>query len=459
MANREPMKVLVVDDEAAMREVLEMRLEAWGYEVLLAGDVPEAERLATTRRPDVVISDVVLPEASGIDLLRSLKAGDAERPVILMTAHGSVDLAVEAMKEGAHDFLTKPIEPETLRATLEELARELAERRAARRLDAALAGGAGMGALVGMSEPMREVYRLIRLVAATDAAVLVVGETGTGKELVARSIHETSRRHERSFVAVNVAAIPEGLIESELFGHERGAFTGAVTSRAGCFETADGGTLFLDEVAEMPLSMQPKLLRVLEDGRVRRLGGAREIPCDVRVVAATNRDARQAVADGRLREDLFYRLNVFTIPLPPLRERGDDLLLLVQHFIRQFGRKHGIPVEGLDGEARRLLEGHPWPGNVRELRNGIERAVIVARSGLIGASHLPAVVREAGGGGERGRIVLPGGVTAAEAERIVIREALRASGGNKAEAARRLGLDVKTIRNKLKAWGEDGEGG
>ncbi|MBI4916035.1 MAG: sigma-54-dependent Fis family transcriptional regulator [Acidobacteria bacterium] len=459
MANREPMKVLVVDDEPAMREVLEMRLEAWGYEVLLAGDVPEAERLATTRRPDVVISDVVLPEASGIDLLRSLKAGDAERPVILMTAHGSVDLAVEAMKEGAHDFLTKPIEPETLRATLEELARELAERRAARRLDAALAGGAGMGALVGMSEPMREVYRLIRLVAATDAAVLVVGETGTGKELVARSIHEASRRHEGSFVAVNVAAIPEGLIESELFGHERGAFTGAVTSRAGCFETAAGGTLFLDEVAEMPLSMQPKLLRVLEDGRVRRLGGAREIPCDVRVVAATNRDARQAVADGRLREDLFYRLNVFTIPLPPLRERGDDLLLLAQHFIRQLGRKHGIPVEGLDGEARRLLEAHPWPGNVRELRNVIERAVIVARSGLIGSSHLPAAVREGGGGGERGRIVLPGGVTAAEAEQIVIREALRASGGNKAEAARRLGLDVKTIRNKLKVWGEDGEGG
>jgi DNA-binding NtrC family response regulator len=446
------LRILVVDDEAAMREVLEMRLSEWGYRVTLAGTAEEARRLAEREHPDAVISDVVLPEASGLELLQSLKAGDSGRPVLLITAYGSIDEAVEAMKLGAHDFLTKPLDYGKLEATLAALATEIARRGQVQRLDAALERGVGLAGLVGRSAPMKAVFRLIEAVAASDAAVIICGESGTGKELVARAVHDLSGRAHGPFIAVNVAAIPEGLAESELFGHEKGAFSGAVAARPGCFELAHGGTLFLDEITEMPSALQTKLLRVLEGGVVRRVGGSREIHFEVRVAAATNRDPLPAVEQGILRRDLFYRLNVFTITLPPLREREGDATLLTQHFVRQFNAKHGTTVEGIGSDSERLMRGYRWPGNVRELRNVIERAVILARSGWIEPHHLPPFLQ--GPAGEpAGTIIIPAGVTAAEAERVLILETLRRVGNNKAEAARQLGMDVKTIRNKLKAYG------
>ncbi len=445
--------VLVVDDEEAMREVLRSRLEAWGYRVGLAAAAAEAERLARESEPAAVVSDVVLPDASGLELLERLRADQPDRPVVLITAHGTVDLAVEAMKRGAQDFLTKPLDYDKLKSILAAVERQLGERRRARRLASDLSGGRSrLGELVGGSQAMGEVYRLIEEVAPTDAAVLITGESGTGKELTARAIHRLSKRSRQAFVAVNAAAIPRELMESEVFGHERGAFTGATGMRQGCFELAHQGTLLLDEVAEMPLDLQPKLLRVLEDGRVRRLGGSREFRFDVRLLAATNREPRQAVAAGQLREDLYYRLNVFTLPLPPLRARLDDLPLLVQHLLAQFNRKHGTEVEGLRQETLELLSGYGWPGNVRELRNLVERAVVLAKRGWIEPSHLPPYLREAGSSPSE-TVELPVGISVAEAEKQLILRTLEQTGNNKAEAARRLGLDVKTVRNKLKSYG------
>ncbi len=453
-------RVLIVDDEPKLREVLTARLEHSGYECRAAAAVDEAEALLDEFEPDLVLSDVVMPGASGLELLRRLKAGTRRGlPVILMTAHARVDDAVEAMKEGAEDFLVKPLDHAKLSVLLDSVVADLERRREARRLEAALDGRAGLGGMIGQSAPMRELYRLIGLVASSDASALITGESGTGKEVVARAIHELSGRRAGPFVAVNTAALPETLVESELFGHEQGAFTGAVRGRPGCFEQADSGTLFLDEMAEMPVGLQPKLLRILEDGRVRRLGGRKEISFDVRVLAATNRDTTEALREGHLREDLYYRLNVFELFVPPLRERLDDLPLLCQHFIRDFNRKHGTEVEGLRDGALDCLREYRWPGNVRELRNVMERAVIVARNRWLEPSHFPVYIRQA----ERTEepvVVVPVGTPAAEAERRLILRTLEYVGNNKAEAARRLGLDVKTIRNKLRAFREakGGEG-
>ncbi len=453
-ASRPPgaLTVLVVDDEPAMREVLETRLSAWGYTVITAADAEEGRSLAESRRPDVVVSDIVLPGMTGLDLLRSLQAGDPDRPVLLITAYGGVDQAVEAMKAGARDFLTKPLDYDKLRAALAVVGEEAPVRRRAHQLRTALAGSTPRHALVGESAAIAALRTLLETVAASDASVILTGESGTGKELAARTIHESSRRRSGPFIAINAAAIPEGLLESELFGHEKGAFTGAVGSRAGCFEQADRGTLLLDEIAEMPVALQPKLLRVLEEGRVRRLGGVRELAFDVRVIAATNRDPEDAVERGVLRRDLFYRLNVFTVPLPPLREREGDIAFLAQHFIGEFNRKHGMSVEGVSSAAAERLDSYSWPGNVRELRNVIERAVILARRGFIDTTHLPPFLQRGTRPG-LATIPIPVGASAAEAERLLILATLERVGNNKAEAARRLGLDVKTIRNKLRSWG------
>ena len=444
--------VLVVDDEPALRSVLALRIGDWGYDVTTVADAAEAEAEIGRRMPDLILSDVVLPDGSGVDLLRRLRRQDEEIPVVMMTAHGNVDAAVDAMKAGATDFLTKPLDYATLRALLESLSAELRQRATSRALDERLASQEMTG-LVGESRQMRELRRLIALLASSGASAIITGESGTGKEVVARTIHSLSGRSDRPFVAVNAAAIPDGLIESELFGHEQGAFTGATRARAGCFEMANGGTIFMDELAEMPISLQPKLLRVLEDSRVRRVGGSREIALDVRVLAATNRTPAHAVRNGLLREDLFYRLNVFELALPPLRERADDIPLLVQHFVREFGRKHDMPVVGVRDGARELLEAHAWPGNVRELRNVIERAVIVARSGWIETVHLPPYLQVIEGGATP-TIQLAAGTTLAEAEQTLIMHTLERVGNNKAEAARQLGLDVKTVRNKLKNYGQ-----
>lgn len=446
--------VLVVDDEPAVREVLALRMEAWGPQVVVAGDVEEAERLIALRHPDLVISDVVLPDASGLELLGRLQREDRTRPVILMTAHGSVDVAVEAMKQGARDFLLKPLDYAKLQALVLSAAAELERRGETQALETRLARGAGLGALVGQSRAMRDLYRTIELLAQSDASAILTGESGTGKEIVARTIHDLSRRSGKPFLAINAAAIPEGLIESELFGHEQGAFTGAIHSRPGVFELSNAGTLLLDEIGEMPLSLQPKLLRILEDGRVRRLGGKKETELDVRVLSATNRAPSKAIREGRLREDLFYRLSVFELQLVPLRERMEDLPLLVQHFVKEFDQKHGTVVEGVSEEAQGRLEGYPWPGNVRELRNVIERAVIVAREGWIEPAHLPPYLR-ANAPGSEPTLVLPLGITAAEAERRLILKTLELVGNNKTEAARRLGMDVKTLRSRLRAYSPD----
>ena len=444
------LEVLVVDDEPALREVLSQRLADWGCDVSTAGDVAEAEAAMARARPDLVLSDVVLPGLSGLDLLRRFKRHDADLPVILITAHANVDAAVEAMKAGATDFLTKPIDPVALHAQIDAVRADRRTRDAARALDAVL-GEAPAGGLIGESVVMRAVQKQLALLAASNACAIISGESGTGKEVAARAIHQMSDRRAKPFVAVNAAAIPEGLIESEIFGHERGAFTGAAVARAGCFEIADGGTLLLDEIAEMPVSLQPKLLRVLEEGRARRVGAARETAFDVRVLAATNREPMEAVRAGRLREDLMYRLNVFAITLPPLRERMEDLPILVRHFVRAFNRKHGRKVEAVrDGAMERLAEWH-WPGNVRELRNAVERAVVLAPRAWIEPAHLPPHITAVPSGGAR-PLELPANATLAEAEQLIIRSVLDRTGNNKAETARQLGLDVKTIRNKLRSW-------
>ena len=446
-------KILIVDDDAGIRSSLSMILQSWGFEPLLAADASEAMYLAEKQDPDIVISDVVMPETSGLELLKMLKASDPHRPVLLVTAQATVDNAVEAMKQGARDFLTKPLtDYDKLKALIDDAERELEMRRKVRRLTARIEDSGGLGEFVGISKPIREVYELIESVAQRDVSVMITGESGTGKEVVARTIHRFSRREGKPFLAINAAAIPESLIESELFGHERGAFTGAVATRQGVFEQANGGTLLIDEIAEMPMALQPKLLRVLADGKVRRLGGSYEFEFDVRVLAATNRDPLKAIEDGKLREDLYYRLNVVPISLPPLRARGEDIPLLVQHFVKEFNAKHRLEIEGATDVAVELLKAYHWPGNVRELRNVIERSAVLVKGNWIDGNDLPAYVRNPSMRAEKLTFAV-GETTVADAERELILKTLERAGNNKAEAARQLGVDVKTIYNKLKGYG------
>ncbi len=486
-----PVRILVVDDDPTFRDVLELRLQRWGFQVQTADRASKGVEIARKWSPDLVLSDVVMPEMSGIQLLKALRDDDPHRTVILLTAHATVEMAVDAMKLGAVDFLTKPLNYQNLEA----LIGDALERARARREDApagapaeptesrarATAGGgaasattathpraggpapdgtiprvpgADLGLFVGRSPAMMEVYDLIRSMADSEASILVTGESGTGKELAARTIHMLSRRSEGPFVAVNAAAIPRELMESEIFGHEKGSFTGATETRAGCFEMADSGTLFLDEIGEMPMELQPKLLRVLDEARIRRVGGKVEMSFDVRTVSATNRDPREAVEEGLLREDLYFRLNVFSIHLPPLRERTGDIPLLSGRFADEFSKRHGGPARTFAPEALEIMERYPWPGNVRELRNLVERAVVLARDGTIGADHLPPYVRNPRAA-ETGDFAFPPDATAAEVEKQLILSTLDRTGNNKAEAARRLGVSVRTIRNKLNAWGID----
>lgn len=448
------LSVLVIDDELALREVLALRISGWGHAVRTVPDAAEAEREIDRQRPDIVLCDLVLPGSSGMELLKRIKRQDETLPVVMITAHGDIDGAVEAMKSGARDFLTKPLDHTALYALLEATATETRRRLETRTLDAKLDRQNGGGALVGQSRAMRALHRVLESLAVSDASAILTGESGTGKEVAARAIHASSSRRNGPFIAINAAAIPEGLVESEVFGHEQGAFTGANKARPGVFELAHGGTLFLDEIAEMPIALQPKLLRGLEDRRARRLGGSRDVAFDIRVLAATNRPPAQAIRDGRLREDLYYRLAVFEVSLPPLRERTGDVALLAQYFVREFARKHKLNVEGVGDAARERLEAHPWPGNVRELRNVIERATIVTRIGWIEPRHLPPYLQTLAPG-VAPTLTLPAGATLAEAERLLILQTLERVGNNKAEAARQLGLDVKTIRNKLRAYGRD----
>ncbi len=474
------MKIVVLEDELAIGEVLEMRLRALGHSPRVAPDCVTALDMLRQEAPDLILSDVCLPDGNGVELIEKLRHAGKDCPIVLMTAFGTIDVAVEAMKRGASDFLTKPLDYKRLYATLEKLEKQVEFARKSRERQAATPEEAvpatpelevgddsehSLGALVGKSPAMKALYAELRKLAPTDASIFICGESGTGKEVVARTIHAMSKRQKASLVALNMAALPEGVIEAELFGHARGSFTGAVAARPGAFEMAHGGTLFLDELAEMPIALQPKLLRVLEGGTFRPIGARTEMCVDVRILAATNRDPLQAIADGRLREDLYYRLNVFTLTLPPLRERREDISLLTRAFVRQFNQKHGTSVSGVNASALDVLSRHTWPGNVRELRNFVERAVILAREGELSRAHFPeGIAREVGDESNETRtpapLVLPPDVTVAEAERILIMETLRQTGQNKAAAARKLGMDVKTIRNKLKQYGlsTSGEG-
>ncbi len=444
-------KILVVDDEPTEREGLARLVGQWGYEVETASSGEEALNLIETQHPAVVLTDLVLPEMDGLTLLQKLKETGRPPIVLLVTGHGTVETAVEAMRHGAFDYLTKPVDATRLQVLLEKSIEQESLSREVNFLRHQLRQKGSFGQLVGQSKGMQEVYRWIELAATSTAPVLVYGESGTGKELVARTVHDLSNRRNKPFVAINCAAIPETLIESELFGHERGAFTGATERRLGCFELADGGTLFLDEIAEMDNSTQAKLLRVLQEGNFRRVGGGKtEIQVDVRVVAATNRVPSEALAQGQLREDLFYRLNVFAIALPPLRDRKEDIPLLVRTFVEEFNRQDNRQVRGLTPEAERALDQYRWPGNVREVRNVVQRAVVLGGTGLMDVEHLPENVL---------RTVAPSapaptGVTPIrEMEREMIMRALEETGQDKRRAAALLGISLKTLYNKLAKYG------
>ncbi len=444
--------ILIVDDDASALEILAMTMEQWGYSTIKAKDGEEALKRIEKGHPGVIVSDVVMPKLSGLELLQRLRQLDCAAKVILVTAEGTIDLAVEAMKQGASDFLTKPIDFKKLRALLDSLYEKEAEIEEIDDLDQVLKSDGSFHGIVGRSPAMKSIFQLIQDVAGKDAAVLITGESGAGKEVVAKAIHEISARTAAPFVAVNTSAIPESLIESEIFGHERGAFTGAVDRRQGCFEQAHKGTLFLDEIAEMPLNLQPKLLRVLEENCLRRLGGKEQIPIDVRIVAATNRRPEQAMREGKLRKDLYYRLSTVHMELPALAERAEDIPLLVRHFVGFYNQKHKTKLKSVSPQAKQILLEYTWPGNVRELRNVIERAVIVAKSEWIEPHDLPVYLTQAVADQEE-LITIKPGTPFMDAEKEIILKTLKATDQNKAEAARVLGVDVKTIRNKLKTYG------
>jgi DNA-binding NtrC family response regulator len=457
-------KILVVDDETAARRGLVSLLSGWGYDVEEAADGQEGLEKAVAGMPAVVISDLVMPRLDGDALLKALREEVPFAAVILLTGQGTIETAVTAMKDGAYDYLTKPVDVARLKLIIPKAASSSEARREVALLRRQLRQVMGVGRLVGTGRAMQELYRMIEMAAPTPAPVLITGESGTGKELVARTIHELSPRARAPFVAVNCAAIPETLLESEIFGHEKGAFTGAFDRRAGCFELAHQGTLFLDEIAEMSPPTQAKFLRVLEAGMVRRLGGRTEVKMDVRVLAATNKDPQKALLDGTLREDLYYRLNVISMALPALRDRREDIPLLIRTFVEEFNAKYDKHIGGVDEVVQAALEAAPWPGNVRELRNTIERAVIACGAERIGTKDLSDL---AGGRGLDGvaatgqlssavssnALTVQIGTTLDEVEKQVILRTLAAQENNKTRAAQVLGISLKTLHNKLKTYG------
>lgn len=454
-------RVLVVDDEANQRSALASMISSWGYETRCAADGQEALTQIGDFNPSVIVTDLMMPRMDGPALLRRLGEIDGSPPAIMLTAFGSIETAIEMIHDlGAYWFLEKPLQPGALRVLLKRAVQHGRLEAENRLLGRQLSSQGVLGEMVGSSAAMREVFLLINQVAPTSATVLITGESGTGKELAARAIHRLSPRASGPFLALNCAALPETLIESELFGTEKGAYTGAVERRAGCFELAIGGTLLLDEIGDMPLATQAKLLRVLEDRKVRRLGGSKEIPADVRVVASTNSDLRQAIAEGRFREDLFFRLNVFQLHLPPLRARIGDLDPLCAAMLPEMNSRHGCSVGGISPAAFALLQSHAWPGNVRELRNALERAVILAGKGEIQPAHLPSF--DAGGHETPAapalvdKIELAVGATIDQAERSLIDATLRHTDGNRTRAAAILGISIKTLFNKLKEYESGG---
>jgi len=448
-------KILIVDDELNMRLVLKAILKKEGYEVSTAADGLEALKILEAEKIAVVATDLKMPRLDGMGLLDRIMRDDPAMPVIILTAYGTVATAVDALKMGAFDYITKPFEQDELKAVILKAvntrlinAKELS----------AEAGEAHSYRIIGTSPPMAEIQEVIRKVSPTTTAVLITGETGTGKELIARAIHRNSARNDQPFIRINCAAIAENLVESELFGYEKGAFTGAVTTKPGRFELAHKGTLFLDEVGEIPREMQAKVLQAIQDQSFERVGGLKTLSVDVRLIAATNRDLQQRVKEGKFREDLFYRLNVFPIHIPPLRERTEDILPLTDHFIRKFNRKLGRTIEGIDPAVRDDLIAYPWPGNIRELEHLIERMVLMAEQPILTRELVPPdvvkAVRElhpaAPGPGPKelpGRDALKSHLE--ESEKQIIARCLEECGGNVTRAAERLGLSRKGLQLKM----------
>ena len=453
-------RVLVVDDERSMQEFLEILLRREGYDVTCAGDVDGALLALESDDFDVVISDLQMPGKTGLDLLQALREASPETVAIVMTAFASTETAIAAMKEGAYDYLTKPFQVDEIRLVLEKALEKKLLARENRRLRSELRSQLRQRTLIGGGSAMQRIYELIGQVAETKANVLISGESGTGKELVARAIHAASDRRDRPFVALNCGAIPENLLESELFGHVKGAFTGAVVNKEGLFETADTGTLFLDEVGELPAPLQVKLLRAIQEKAIRRVGGTSDRKIDVRILAATNRRLEDEVAAGRFREDLYYRLNVIQIAVPPLRERPEDVPLLVQHFIEKYGRELGKEIGGASEEAMHRLLDHSYPGNVRELENVIERAVALSRGATIEVEALPpSLLRPPTDGAARGSVLPAEGANLEnlvnEYERGLLLEALERAGGVKKRAAKLLGVSFRSFRYRLQKLGLD----
>ncbi len=447
-------RVLVVDDEENLRLVVRTFLRRDGYEVETAANGEDALRLLETFGPDFVLTDVRMPKMGGLDLLSTLKAKGSEVTVIVMSAYGSLDLAIEAIKAGAYDYIAKPFKPEELLLTLKKAEERESLRRENRALKQEIRQKARFEELTAKSAEMQAVFKTVAKIADFKTTVLITGESGVGKELVARAIHHRSSRKNAPFVAVNCGAIPEPLLESELFGYRRGAFTDATSDRAGLFEQATGGTLLLDEIGELPLSLQVKLLRVLQEETLRRLGDNKDMKVDVRILAATHRDLTAETAAGRFREDLFYRINVLTIKIPPLRERREDIPLLVDHFIARNNVRLSTEVRGLSPEARKLLMEYSWPGNVRELENTIERAMVLTESTSIATDDLPERIREAH---DPVQMQLASGElsikkTTRNIEEILIRRALEKTRGNRTRAAEVLEISHRALLYKIKDY-------
>lgn len=439
--------ILVVDDEKSQREILEMILSGEGYDVTTAASGEAATKFARERRYDLVLTDLKMTGMDGIELLQHLLAHDSSIIVILLTAHGSIDSAKEALRRGAYDYLQKPFDQAQLLETIQRALSKL---------------GALDNEIISASAEMEAVKKMILKVARSTSTVLIRGESGTGKELIARAIHNQSPRSTEMFQAVNCAAINENLLESELFGHEKGSFTGAHAEKKGLFEVADRGTLFLDEIAELDIGMQAKLLRALQEREIRRVGGTRPIKIDVRVVAATNRDLRAMVADGRFRDDLYYRINVLSVDVPPLRDRRDDIPVLINYFLKKHTRNTSRLVRGLTPETRQLLMNYSWPGNVRQLESAIERAILLCEGDLISVDDLPMEVRQESRPAAEGIFRLPPeGIAFEEVERDLITQAMEQTDYNITKAAKLLGLTFRTLQYRLEKFGirkPDGRG-
>ncbi|MDQ3366018.1 MAG: sigma-54 dependent transcriptional regulator [Myxococcota bacterium] len=445
--------VFVIDDEREMVELIALGLKKRGFTIMPFGSGAAALAAIPKHDVDVIVTDLNMKGMTGLELCQQVAADRPDIPVLMLTAFGSFETAVGAVRAGAYDFVTKPVEIEALAIAVRRAAEHRSLRGEVRRLREVVANTRGRGELIGASPAMQRVYQLIDQVATTDATVLITGESGTGKEVVAREIHRRSRRASSGFVALNCAAVPEPLLESELFGHAKGAFTDAKQNRPGLFQQASGGTMFLDEIGELALVLQPKLLRALQERKVRPVGGESEITIDVRLIAATNRDLDEMVEDRRFREDLYYRINVIHIPLPPLRARGGDVLLLAHHMLRHYAAVFDKKVLALSAAAAERMMSYEWPGNVRELGNCLERATALANFEEIQVDDLPEKIRSSRHRMSLSGTELPELLTLEEIERRHVLRVLEACNGNRTDAAKMLGLDRKTLYRKLLRWG------